>query len=218
MNNRIGLWRSALMVLLLVGLSWTASAAAAAVSAINQNTGVGASVSASSELFLRSLQGGSIPQGVTSIGYYVLDSNYDPISGLGGTLDLAKVASGSAVSLGTFTAGQQVAFWMKTEDGTMLESIYDEEKGNDRKAAYVENNGSGNLQMVLGFGGYGGGYSPVKPGQLDTASDFYFEVSGQPRPGPAQGSLPGMLVSLIFGAVVLAVIWLRPWARKRAAA
>lgn len=201
-----------MFLLLLTAMAFSA-AADSVFSAIRQNVGTGASMSTTGELFLRSLQGGTVPNGVVSIGYYVLDANYNPIAGLSGTIDLSQLASGNAVSLGTFTEGQQVAFWMKTQDGTTLDSIYDTEKGNDRNAAYVDNNSSGNIQMVLGYGGYGGGYSPVKPGKLDSASDFYFEISGEARDVPAQGSLPGVLAFLALGLAVL-FGW-RLWTRSR---
>lgn len=220
MKTRLGSVKRLLLFLLLAVMTFPV-AAAPVFSAIRQNVGTGVSMSATGELFLRSLQGGTVPTGVVSMGYYVLDANYNPIAGLGGTIDLSQLASGNAVSLGTFTQGQQVAFWMKTENGATLDSIYDGEKGNDRNAAYVENNGSGNLQMVLGYGGYGGGYSPVKPGQLDSASDLYFEISGKAQQDiPAQGSLPGMLAFLVLGLAVLFGwrLWARARARTRSAA
>ena len=193
--------------LLGVGLLTFSAGATTQYDTIRQNAGAGIIVTDPSAIYLK-LSGNALPQGVTSFGYYLVDQNLNRIAGSGQVIDLSG-ASDSRVFVGNFDASERIAFWMQTDqsrtDQEYFDSIYRGNSGNDRNAAYVRNNGQGNTEIVIGYGGYGGGYSPAKPGKLDSVDDFVFTVEGQPlRPGPNGEPLPGILLCLLPGAAWLA--------------
>lgn len=185
-----------LMMFLVAG---TASAALQ-YKTINSNIGTGIALNTDQAVYVSALSSG-LPAGITEFGYYVTNSSGQI---QGGVIDLSQAVDGK-VFVGNFEAGDQIAFWMKNENGEYIDSIYrDGEKGESRQSVYVNNNGSPNATIAFNEnGGFGSGYGPENLGPGDYDSNFVFEVStgnSQPSGQP----LPGLLASLAAGAAVLA--------------
>ncbi len=166
--------------------------------AIHQNQGVGVHVNQSVELFLNT-SSSKLPEGITEFGYYKLDSKGDMIQGSSTSLDMSALLKNGSVSLGSFSGGDSIAFWMKTDKGSYLDSYYRDGKHGDRNAAYLGNNSKNNTNMVMGNLDLSHGWSPSQ-GFQDNA--LVFEVSNVGK-GPSGQPLPGFLATLAIGGGVI---------------
>ncbi len=183
------------------------SGAAGSYSAIKQSVGVGVEMISSGSLFL---QGGSLPSGMVEFGYYVVGKE---VAGAH-SIDMTAVP-GKGVFVGNFSEGDQVAFWAKGADGELFDSIHGDRKGDDRFAAYLGDNGAGTVGMVVGSGGYGGGYGPAKGDSAENG--FSFELVGGEHYDasaavPSGAPLPGVVAAVAVGGAFVAA---RRWRRSR---
>ncbi len=175
--------------------------AVAQFSAIAQNQGVGIQLNSSGSLYLYSDM--TLPSNFDAFGYYKMDRANNMLTST--TLDLKQIESLGGL-IGSFSAGDRIAFWVQTTEGAYLDSMNrDGRKGNARYAAYYGNNGLNNTSAIIGTGGYGSGYSPYK-GQ-PAKSDFVFEIGNVAYEIPVTGQpLPGVVLSLAAGLAVLLIL------------
>lgn len=183
-------------------------------SAINQRVGAGVEMTGNLELFIKLDGMASLPQGVSGFGFYKLDGATTPSANALKSVDVEAMLRDGYTSLGEFKAGDEVVFWMKTENGYIYSGYYGD-KGNLRDAAYVTNNGTNNVTIAMEPGlNPGPGYQPYK--NVDYATDFVFVVTDV-NPGgntPVGQPLPGVAAGILIGTGTLAGI--RRLGKKRA--
>ncbi len=167
-------------------------------SRINANEGVGIEVSGTTQLFLNT-QSAALPTGVTRFGYYMMDEDGN-FTGIATAIDVARMTSPGSVELGSFQAGDRIAFWMETEDGLYLDSYHRDRKGDTRFAVYDGNNGKNNTSVLMGIVVADNGWSPSG----DYSDVFSFNVTDVPSymlPTQQTGQpLPGVAVTLCLSA------------------
>jgi len=183
------------------------------ISSIKQNEGVGVVMGSAGSVFIK--KSTALPSNVISFGYYVVGKESIGVN----VIDLDNVTE-NGVFVGNFEAGDKVAFWMQTEDGTYLDSMHNGNKGDDRNAAYIGGNDKNNVEMVIGNGGYGNGYGPAK-GDSIGKNDLVLDIIGgdkyNPPPAPVGEPLPGVAVAVTVSAAVGASAVLRKRRQKRLA-